>query len=867
MKKKIYFIIFAVFLFFIFVIFGFSDSFAAEELPKVTLMGDISNMTSKDDERQIKLKYTSSDLNFDSYCEIKIQGATSLAYEKKNYNIKLYEDDKYDDKYKVDVGKGWGEQHKYCLKANWIDKTHSRNIVSARIGAKLQAKYNLFTNAPHNGTIDGYPVEIYVSDANGGNEQYLGLYTWNIPKEDWLWGIDEDEPNNIALGANDYSDATEFKGPITTFEESQWEVEAGEESQDTIDKFNRVINFVNNSSDEEFIRDFDKYINKDSAMNYLMFLYLMEPTDSQAKNLMMVTTDGEVWYPSMYDMDSTWGTGWQGQLNVSYEALPESAESEYGSKLWDRMIKCFPDEIANRWFLLRRDLFTEESVMNEFNNFINSIPTEAYERDAQRWGDIPGYGIDQIQEFVEFRIPFIDNVMYDLYTITPEISIEYSTDQKTNQDVVATFKTNRNDIVILNDNGSAPFDYTHTFKDNGSYVFEYQDWAGNNKSTITATVNWIDKEAPILEVKYEPETETEGEVTVTINSNEELQELEGWELSDDKLQLRKTYTQNTTEKLEIKDLLGNTASIDINVSNISTIPFTTSVSYSESEKTNEDVIVTITSNKELQPIEGWTLSADNLTLSKTFESNVNMELEVRTQSGQSKTVNIVISNIDKDKPILNVEYSNQDETTDSVIVTVSSNEELKEKEGWTLSEDKLQQTKEYDENTTEEVTFEDLVGNQEVVSIDIQNIIDTPFEVSVSYSTTEKTSKNVLVTITSNKQLKELEGWILSEDKLKLMKEYSANTDGDEVITVYSIDDEQKDVTVNISNIEKDQGNNEHDILQEGGTGIIKNNSDTTTANTKIPRAGDKQIIILIISILSITAVVFGILYKKIPIK
>lgn len=863
MKKKIYFIVGIIF--FIIILFWGVNSFAAEELPKVYLEGDMSNMTSKEDERNIKLKYSSSQLNFETYSTIKIQGASSVAYDKKNYNIKFYEDDTYDKKKKIDVGKGWGAQNKYCLKANWIDKTHSRNIVSARIAAKVQEKYNLFMSAPHNGTVDGFPVEVYL------NNEYLGLYTWNIAKDDWLWDMDDENPNNIVLGANDYTDATNFMGEITTFEEAEWEVEVGEESQETIDKFNRVLNFVNNSSDEEFIRDFDSYINKDSALNYLVMVYLMEGVDSTSKNVMMVTYDGQIWYPSLYDMDTTWGTWWDGTLNLSYEVTPINC----GNKLWERMIKCFPNELANRWFELRRDLFTEESVMNEFNNFIDSIPEESYQKDSQRWGDIPGYGIDQIEEFVNFRIGFVDNVMYDLYTIEPEISIEYSINEATNQDVIATFKTNRNDIVILNNDGSNPFNYTYTFKDNGAYVFEYQDWAGNNKNTITATVNWIDKKAPILDVKYEPETETDGEVVVTINSNEKLQELDGWELSSDKLQLRKVYTKNINERIEVKDLLGNSTSVDINVSNISTVPFTTSVSYSETQKTNEDILVTITSNKELQPIDGWDLSSDNLKLTKRFENNVNVELEIITKTGQSKIVNIIISNIDKEKPILKVEYSKKEETSEPVMVIVSSNEELKEKEGWILSEDKLQQTKEYKENTIEEVEFEDLVGNKEVVSINIQNIVDVPLEVYVSYSTTEKTSKNVLVTITSNKQLKEKEGWTLSEDKYKLMKEYSNNTNGDEIITVYSIDDEQKDVVVNISNIEKNQeiedemnqGKNEHDILQEQVTDFIKNNLDTTTANTIIPKAGNKQLLVAMASALVILAIIFGVLYKKIPTK
>ena len=81
MKKKVYFIIFLSF----FIIFLNLVKSNASEIPKVYLEGDIENMTSKKDERKILLKYKSDEVNFESYTEIKIQGHTSLSFEKKNY--------------------------------------------------------------------------------------------------------------------------------------------------------------------------------------------------------------------------------------------------------------------------------------------------------------------------------------------------------------------------------------------------------------------------------------------------------------------------------------------------------------------------------------------------------------------------------------------------------------------------------------------------------------------------------------------------------------------------------------------------------------------------------------------------------------
>ena len=363
-------------------------------------------MQTKTDERMITLKYRSDNLNFDTYTKIKVQGTSSLAYEKKNYTINMYKDSGYSEKSKIDMGKGWGKQSKYCLKANWIDKTHSRNIVSARIAAKVQKKYGLFMDTPNNGVIDGFPVEIYA------NNEFLGLYTWNIPKDTWLWNLDKNNPNNLAILGDDWTDSTAFKEKVTTFDESKWELEIGPDNQETINKFNRIINFVKNSSDEDFKRDFEQYINKDAALNYFVIMNLIRGTDNTCKNLAMVTYDGNIWYPSLYDLDTTFGTTWQGKKESTYDWIVGTE-----SRLWERLIQAFPNEIAARWYMLRNDLFTKENVINEFENFINSVPEETYNKDSQRWRDIPGYDIDQINEFIEFRLPCFDNYVKNWRTI------------------------------------------------------------------------------------------------------------------------------------------------------------------------------------------------------------------------------------------------------------------------------------------------------------------------------------------------------------------------------------------------------------------------------------------------------------------
>ena len=403
MNKKIYLIIFLSF----FIMFINCAKCKATEIPKVYLEGDISNMKDKKDERNILLKYKSDNLNFEKHTKIKVQGSSSLVYEKKNYTINFYEDDSFEEKSKIDMQKGWGKQSKYNLKANWIDKTHSRNIVSARLAGKIQEKYGVLNDLPNHGSIDGFPVEVYI------NNEFLGIYTWNIPKDEWMFNIDKNNPDHIVLEGGWYTDYTNFKKYLDGFDGTGWEAEAGESNKETVTNFNRLVNFINNSSDEEFVRDFDNYLNKEATLNYLIMLYLIEGIDNTGKNMMLLTYDnGQTWYPCLYDLDSTWGTWTDGTLNESYKILPEDDIADHSTNnLITRMLKTMPNEIASRWFELRKDIFSKESILKEFESFRNSIPEESFQKEQERWKDIPGYGMDQIEDFLNVRLDYVDSIM------------------------------------------------------------------------------------------------------------------------------------------------------------------------------------------------------------------------------------------------------------------------------------------------------------------------------------------------------------------------------------------------------------------------------------------------------------------------
>lgn len=74
--------------------------------------------------------------------------------------------------------------------------------------------------------------------------------------------------------------------------------------------------------------------------------------------------------------------------------------------------------------------------------------------------------------------------------------------------------------------------------------------------------------APELNVEYSNKNQTSTFVEVKIKSNEELQGVTGWTLSEDKLSLSKKYIENMTEIVIVRDLTGNESTAYVEVSNI-----------------------------------------------------------------------------------------------------------------------------------------------------------------------------------------------------------------------------------------------------------------------------------------------------------
>ena len=433
-----------------------------ESMPRLYLEGNYTEATAAKNEVSMTVEYVDSERgSFNSYATIKVQGSSSAAYDKKNYTLKLFKDADHSSKYKVDFG--WGKESKYVIKANWVDFSQARNIVSCRLWGDLVAtratsanQQKLASLKTNGGAVDGYPIAVYM------NGVFHGIYTMNVPKDEWMFGMGENDSNGNkstteALIAADDWNSTDFYSLIEEFVEDSsgdifsknkgWELRyyGGDDYQWVAESFDALISFCQKNEGAAFRAGIEQYLDVDAAIDYIIFMYTNGMRDNASKNMLWATYDGKTWIPTVYDQDGTFGQVWDGYriLNAN-EHLPSVKNGKvdvginYGPStgntpkfiLWDRMWNSFTGEILARYDQLRSSVLSTEYMIAEYKKFEALIPKSMFEADLARWQssrdtwwagkgkttpyDYTDYHYDYIYDWIEDRMYYLDNTMNNI---------------------------------------------------------------------------------------------------------------------------------------------------------------------------------------------------------------------------------------------------------------------------------------------------------------------------------------------------------------------------------------------------------------------------------------------------------------------
>lgn len=389
-------------------------------LPILYLEGDTSTMTK---ENPVDLSYKFKDM--EGTANVKWQGSSSLAYPKKNYTIK------FDTAFEAKTG--WGTQKKYCLKANWIDFSHSRNIVAAKLWGECVRRYEQYVDTdltlsqlPNAGAIDGFPVAVVI------NNEYIGLYSMNIPKDAWLFGMDEENVDHCIIGASGKNDdMCGFKTLPVIDDDNGFEFEhisdnATDEHKAALQTSiqNLYTALQNCDSRSALLNNVGQYLDIEKAAIYMVYTAHVANYDGLTKNYLLVKTDGSKWHMSAYDLDSTFGNNPYGDTYYYPGQFTYKRLTEY-NMIFKKIYDYAPDLLYS-WHT-KLYMLDVASVSNAFYTYTVGIPKIYFDEEPKIWKDLPGTitnNLSQITSFHSTEKQLLNSEIESLKNTTLKVTME-----------------------------------------------------------------------------------------------------------------------------------------------------------------------------------------------------------------------------------------------------------------------------------------------------------------------------------------------------------------------------------------------------------------------------------------------------------
>jgi len=387
-------------------------------LPRIDFYGDISGM-SKDIKKVLEFCYIGATnyvyndreaaKRFSGFAKVKWQGATSIKYPKKNYSINLYKDKECTEEYNIEFKTGWGKHNKYVLKANFIDPSHARNIIGAKLWGQmvksrnaLSISYKKLKDYPNGGAVDGYPIRVYF------NGEYKGLYTFNLPKDGYTFGMTEGSEYECLLSAEQTSSGTNFEDTANIDGTDFAYVVRPRDTSWVFASFNAIYNALQKTDTNQKKTALEACLDIESIIDHMIFTTLLTANDNRDKNFLMGTYDGIKWFLSQYDMDGTFGNRWHG---CGYYSYKESIINYKHGKLCQDILSLYKTEFKNRYAHVRGNIINTGNLQDLLSNFLVDVPIKLLERESEMYPSIPGTAtnnIAQIINYMEARFAVVD---------------------------------------------------------------------------------------------------------------------------------------------------------------------------------------------------------------------------------------------------------------------------------------------------------------------------------------------------------------------------------------------------------------------------------------------------------------------------
>lgn len=318
-----------------------------------------------------------------------------------------------------------------------VPNTHEVFQVYTYLKTDAQSPLDKLLALPNCGAVDGFPCRVFI------NGEYAGLYDFNIPKDENMFGM-EDGTSEAILCGEDWVAATKFavaslhrnvfefdNGDLALISEDDyqaytrdgttpgkaWVIEYDEDDCSWIpEDFQNVLSIVYDyetyPNGPAFRDAFEAVFDEKSAIDYLIFIRALGLQDNYARNMILGKYTGGKWFCSAYDMDTAFGIYWTGSAFYSvslYSSFDSNIYTNNTMRLWKRILDNYRDEIKKRYAELRRGALSNVNVIDKIVGFCKEIPDtlmayqgSLYDKQyySTRWPVLPGTGASNMFQLI-----------------------------------------------------------------------------------------------------------------------------------------------------------------------------------------------------------------------------------------------------------------------------------------------------------------------------------------------------------------------------------------------------------------------------------------------------------------------------------
>lgn len=330
---------------------------------------------------------------------LEVQGSSSASYVKKNWTFGFFNDEALEEECPIRLG-NLVEHTEFVFKSNYIDATHSRNIVCNRIWEDMiQARPAPFKREnerakgfnPSNGTlidrfdsgalchVQGYPAVFYV------NGEFYGMGNLNIGKKRQNYDLTKSNQNHIQLAADDHANFNLWQG------EPVWEIRnPGTPDANFTGKVNAWFN-TNALTGTAWKDAFPTNHDLINCIDYMLLIDFLYAYDCFAKNFILTSWDGVKFFFTPYDLDSTMGLSWEGRSQTPWnESCRSTGGTAASQQFYQKLYTQYNAEVKARYAELKaKNILTVDNVYRHLDEFAKIFGLELYKQEFAKWPNIP----------------------------------------------------------------------------------------------------------------------------------------------------------------------------------------------------------------------------------------------------------------------------------------------------------------------------------------------------------------------------------------------------------------------------------------------------------------------------------------------